>query len=219
MFTWECPTCGKELDIAETQCPNCSGEAEASKGSAKQPEASAAPVSERLPPPRKAAAAKRQPAAHHWGIQPKHLGVFAVAMVVAVALAVYLARPDAFGGGSVELEEVPAGSEEGALLGAAHVGDLEVAGIRTWYDSDYKPKVRAVVINHGEQAKGNVNLQVQLRPRQADRKVSPLASFDIQLKKELGPRESRDVEADLAALGTLQSLPRWDELRVDVEIR
>jgi hypothetical protein len=44
-----------------------------------------------------------------------------------------------------------------------------------------------------------------------------LASFDIQLQEELGPLESRDVETDLLALGTLQSLPPWEQLRVEVK--
>ena len=155
-----------------------------------------------------------------WGLQPKHLGIFAAILIIVVAVAIYLARPGFFGGrAGLQLEGVPPASEEAASEESAALRDLEVAGIRTWYDVDYKPKVRAVVVNHSENTKEDLSLQVHLRPIQADRRASPLASFDIRLEGKLGPRESRDVETDLIAMGTLQSLPRWKELRIDVEAR
>jgi hypothetical protein len=44
-----------------------------------------------------------------------------------------------------------------------------------------------------------------------------LASFEIRLDKELGPREARDVQVDLNAMGTLASLPPWHRMRVDLQ--
>lgn len=217
MFTWECPTCGNELDLAETECPNCSGKETAAGSKTSQRPSSAA--AEHLPPVSKAAT-KPPASSPSWGMQPKHLWIFAAVLVIVVAVAVYLARPGFFGGrAGLQLESVPTASEETGAEEPAALRDLEVAGIRTWYDGDYKPKVRAVVVNHGDNTKENLNLQVHLRPIQADRRASPLASFDIRLDGKLGPRESRDIETDLIAMGTLQSLPRWNELRIDVEAR
>jgi hypothetical protein len=90
-----------------------------------------------------------------------------------------------------------------------------VTGIRPFYDGEYKPKVTALVVNHGEAPLESVNLEVQLRAPQASPLTAPLASFKIELQN-LGSNESREIETDLKALGTLASLPPWQQIRIDL---
>jgi hypothetical protein len=222
MFTWECPTCGRELDIAESECPHCAKKAKAASTAVatesavtaeKRPGQAAAPP--HLPPAQRAAAPRRQPAPTAWGMSGKHIAIFAVLAVVAIAAAVFFARPDLFRRAPL-LEDVPL-AEGAGDSGSAYLGDIEVAGVRTWYDADYKPKVNAVVINHSESPQANVIFQVALRTREASITDTPLASFEIRLDKELGPREARDVQVDLNAMGTLASLPPWHRMRVDLQ--
>jgi hypothetical protein len=221
MFTWECPTCGRELDIAESECPYCSKKAKAAATAVATENAAATgqrPAEEHtapphLPPPQRAAAPR--PARATWGLQGKQIAIFGLLAVVAIAAGVFLARPDLFRR-APQLEDVPLAEGSGDS-GSAYLGDIEVAGVRAWYDADYKPKVNAVVINHGETPQKNVNLKVELRTREAAMSDTPLASFEIHLDKELAPREARDVQADLTAMGTLASLPPWRSTRVDLQ--
>jgi hypothetical protein len=135
--------------------------------------------------------------------------------VVAIAAAIYFARPDLFR--SAPPFEDPPLAEGTGESGSAYLGDIEVAGVRTWYDDDYNPKVNAVVINHSDSPQSNVNLLVELRTRAASMSDTPLGSFEIQLDEPLGAREARDVQFDLKAMGTLASLPPWHEMRVDLQ--
>ncbi len=154
-----------------------------------------------------------RPKAARGGMQPSHVAIVAVVLVLAIGLAVYFARPSLFGRAGLQLEDVPGTAEDVLSAGTAAQGDLQVAGIRTFYDGEYKPRVRAIVINHGEAPIESVNLEVQLRPPQASELTAPLASFKIELQN-LGPNESREIETDLVALGTLASLPPWQQVRI-----
>jgi hypothetical protein len=209
MFTWECPTCGREIDIAESECPSCSQRKKAADAAAAQ-----TPVTAALPPrPAKARQAPRA-AGTSWGSQTKHLALFGLLVLLTAAAAAYLAMPELFRPDTAPEEAAVA--EGSGDAGSAYLGDIEVAGIRAVYDADFKTKVKAVVINHGESAQSNVDLQVALRTRQSSTRDTPLASFRIQLDEAIGPNESREVEVDLTTFGTLASLPPWHQLRVDL---
>ena len=142
-----------------------------------------------------------------------------IVLVVAVVAALFSSRPTLFSGDGLALEDVPEAAAGTSGAGSAAFGDLQVTGVRTWYTPDHKPKVRAVIINHGEVPRSGINLQVYLRPAQAEADAPPLASFSIRLDEALEPQQIRDVETDLMAMGTLASLPKWDKLRVDLEAR
>jgi hypothetical protein len=163
-----------------------------------------------MPPP---AARRRQPSSS-WGIQGKHVAIFLVIALVATGIAVYLARPDLFRRAAI-LENVPDSVGSGDS-GAAYVGDIEIAGVRTFYTPDYKPKASAVVVNHGESAQW-VNFRVTLRTREAAMSDAPLATFDIRLDKQIDPGKIVEYTADVTAMGALASLPPWHQMRVDLQ--
>lgn len=96
-------------------------------------------------------------------------------------------------------------------------GPIEVSGIRPYYTDEYQMRVLAFVANHSKQER-SVALRVYLRVREASRQAPPLASFDVVVGNPLAPNGGQEVDVDLQAMGSLQSLPPWDELRVDLEI-
>jgi hypothetical protein len=137
-----------------------------------------------------------------------------VVLIVAIGLAVYFSRPEVFrGAAGLQLEDV---SEAGSgTAGSAAAGNVQVAGIRPFYDGEYRTRVRALIINHADTPVEQVNLEVTLQTPRAPAFAAPLASFVIEAK-ELGSGESREIETGLTALGTLASLPPWDEVRIQV---
>ena len=249
MFTWECPKCGKELDVGTVECPVCHPESVATPprrtqetpplaAAARQPapppkpalsSQPAAAVKAPAPTPASPAAASRSqpaipsrptvrpPAAVPSGsaVRPAHLALVGVVLAVAVGLALYFSRPELFrGAAGLQLEDVPEAAGSGTA-GSAAAGNLQVAGIRPYYDGEYQPRVRALIINHGDAPVAQVNLEVTLQTPRAPAFAAPLASFVIDTK-ELGSGESREIETGLTALGTLASLPPWDQVRIQI---
>ena len=213
MFTWICPKCGKEVDVAQKSCPRCAAAEASAEG------AESAPV---LPPP--AAASKREEAAPQQSrparqkssleVRPLHLLLFAAVLMLTVGGAVWLSRPDL-----LRLEAVAEPEEESVrTFGRGLQGPLEVAGIRAYYTDDYQTKVKAFVVNHSDEAR-SVALRVSLRHRQATDNAPPLGGFDLVLPQPLAGHGAFEIDTDLDALGSLQSLPPWQEMRVDIDAK
>ncbi len=141
-----------------------------------------------------------------------HLLLFTAVMILAVIIAVWLSRPDL-----LRLESVAEPKEEWVqTLSRGIQGPLEVAGIRTYYADDYRTKVKAFVVNHSDEER-SVALRVSLRHRQSTDNAPPLGGFDLVLPEPLAGWGAFEVETDLEAMGSLQSLPPWQEIRVDID--
>lgn len=95
-------------------------------------------------------------------------------------------------------------------------GPVEVSAIRPYYTAEHRMRVKAFVANHSR-SEQSVAVRVQLRVREADRQSPPLASFDVIIPNPVPPSGGQEVETELHALGSLQALPPWDEMRVDLE--
>ena len=232
MFTWDCPKCGKELDIATAVCPECgyteaspiedpsprpasrpTAPAPAARPAVQAPPAQSAPAPV-LPPP---AAYQPPPPQHALSVPAKPLIIVSLVLVAAIAGFLYYQHGETLSQtAGLALENAADDPIEMQDATGESVSGLEVVGIRTWYDDQSKPKVRAVVVNHTDEGVPKIGLSVQLRPREATRNAPPLASFEVRLKDVLGPRESKEIETDLVALGTLASLPHWSKVRVDI---
>ncbi len=214
MFTWVCPTCGKELDLGVKECPDCQGRAAAKP---------LGPEVEQLSGPEAPAAG----GIRFW------LLLGAGTLVAVVALVTFVRyrsnRPPPEAGPKVVLEgpaapqalPPPQATEAKAESMPAAVGaarDLEFAGIRMSYDSQNKPQVRALVTNHGEEPVDNASFTVTLRPAQSAADAPPLARFTVKIAA-LKAGEYREIKAPLDAFGTLASMPPWRRIRADVEAR
>ena len=213
MFTWECPRCGRGVDIDEERCPNCGATAET------EPQRKPAVPRKRRALPRRGPPARRRPATT-WTIGPSHVAVFAFILIVAVGAAVYISRPDLFGSaGGLQLENI---QEElfSAPPRPPSLRNVEVAGVRIWYDQQAELlKVRAVVINHSTVARKRLNLVAHLRPEGASTTAPALAKFPIRFEDELAPREAREVETKLESLGHPASFPDWNLLQIQLKSR
>ena len=77
--------------------------------------------------------------------------------------------------------------------------------------------MRAFVANHSNEPQ-SVAVQVLLRVRQASAQALPIATFEVIISDPLPPNGGQEIDVRLAAMGSLQSLPPWDEIRVDVEV-
>ena len=216
MLTYICPDCGATVDVADGDCPYC--------GSGGQPDADetaeiataatteSVTVGER---PRQRAGVEERPSRRgSMGLRAWHYWAFAGVLAASVIAAVVLS--DGLPGlrfeepGEAELSPV-----ETFAIGVR--GPIEVSGIRPYYDDEYQAHVRAFVANHSRTTQ-SVALAVLLRVREASQQAPPLATFEVLLSDPLPPNGGREVDVGLQTMGTLESLPPWDQLRVDLEV-
>ncbi len=220
MFTWECPTCGRELDVSHKECPDCRA---TESGELKPPEppdsaqAESAPTPAPRPPARPSpppAKARTGAAADAFQLAPSHLLLFVFLLGAAVAAAVFLARPDLFTGVRLPLGQAEPGPD--VQPGRGSSDPLEVAGVRVIGDEQEGRRVRVVVVNHSQLAQRGIVLRVDLLPLGAPEDADPAATFYLNLEEPLEPGEVREVEAPLQAEPDAFPLPPWQELRLDV---
>lgn len=198
MFAWVCPTCGRELDVSVTECPECKG----------QP----------TPPPR--ALPTASPAVSRYPLRLRLALVAGLAVVGLIWLVLQQSRrpappPRAASKPMLALQPVP--DAAAAIPVPSH--QVEVAGVRLSYDAQDKPQVRAVVINHGEEELRNATLAVSLRNASAEADSPPLARFTARIPGTLKPGDSKEIKAPLEAFATLAAMPPWRQLRADVELK
>ena len=150
-------------------------------------------------------------------LRPKHLLVFGAAVALAVCVAVVVSAGPGGLFSALRLEdpaETAVSPVETFAIGVR--GPIEVSGIRPYYDDDFQTHVRAFVANHSREPQ-SVAVQVLLRVREASTQALPLATFQVVISDPLPPHGGKEVDVGLAAMGSLQSLPPWDEIRVDIE--
>jgi hypothetical protein len=203
MFTWVCPDCGAEVDVAETSCPRCQKKFEVD---------STEDTADKLPRLKETPDPSAKPAA--FALKPTHLALFVVALIAAVGLAVYFPQS-----GGLVLEDIPedAIAEPEVTGGSGVAGPIEVTGLRFRYDDEFNPLVQALVINHSNRELYGVRLAVKLNTVDAPADASPLATFEAALDEPLGEQASAEVESTMLMAGTIAALPPTDRLRVEVE--
>ncbi len=203
MFTWVCPQCGAEVDVAEKSCPRCQKKFEVD---------STDDTADKLPRLKETPAPA--PKAAPFALKPTHLALFVVALIAAVGLAVYFSQPR-----GLVLEDLPedAIAESTVTGGSGLAGPIEVTGLRFRYDDQFTPLVQAVVINHSNRELYGVHLAVKLNTVDAPITASPLATFEVTLAEPLAEQASTEVEATMLMAGTIAALPSTDRLRVEVE--
>ena len=197
MFTWVCPSCGKEQDLATKECPNCVGKA---------PEAA---------PPSQAASNLR-----FWLVLAAGTAAAIIALVLWIRYLSHRPAPAPPSKAAVAQpgspQRLPA-PEPVPETAPASPGPIEVAGIRTFYDAQNKPQVRVVIINHGEDGLRNTTLTVTLRPARSPADSPPLARFSVKISSEIKPGDSQEIKAPLDAFATLAAMPPWHQIRADVQ--
>ncbi len=236
MLDFICPRCGASVDVAADQCPQCGApqrpEAADSldpdetvaipASSVSQPGRGAVPPvaavesemqanADPAPPAASQASPKRRASLH---VRPWHSGLFAGLLAGAILAAVILS--DGIDGLRLETPDEGEVSRVEAF-GIGVLGPVEVSGIRPYYDDNYQAHVRAYVTNHSRD-ETSVAFVALLRVREASEQAPPLATFDVVISNPLPPNGGMEIDVPLQAMGTLQSLPPWHEMRVDLEV-
>lgn len=218
MFNWICPNCGKVVESSTEHCPHCGAQESADPPDAFSDQDETL-VDAVVAPVDKAAEqqASAPPTRHAMHLERRHYVLFAGALAAVILCVIWLSGGFAgvFSGLSLEdPEEATESPVETFAIGVR--GEIEVSGIRPYYDDDYRAHVRAFVANHSREPQ-SVALKALLRVREASRRAPPLATFDVIVPNPLDPNAGVEIDVDLAAMGSLQSLPPWNELRVDLE--
>ena len=150
----------------------------------------------------------------------RHLLLTIVLVAAAVAGAIFLS--DGTEGlraalSTLGLEDPPEADYSPVQTFAVGVlGPIEVSGIRTYYDDEYQMHVRALVANHSSDEQ-SVAIRALLRVRQAGEQAPPIATFEVVISDPLPPNGSQEIDVPLASMGSLASMPPWDQIRVDIE--
>ena len=93
--------------------------------------------------------------------------------------------------------------------------NLEVTGLRLTEDSQKKMQVRFVVVNHSPAPLNDVAGTVTLRPLTSQPGGGVVGVFAFRIP-ELGPYESREMQAPLEAKMRVYELPDWQFMRADL---
>lgn len=206
MFTWVCPTCGRDLDVSVKECPTCAG---------------LEPPREAVPEPTPPAPSPQQPpkskpppspAAQAFHLSGGQIASFLLLTLVLAAGAVLMARPEIVD--SARRLVVPDPGPE-IQAGRGENDPIEVAGVRIIKGDGGTRSVRYVLINHSPRRQSGISFEVSLRPLGAPVESESAARFYIALEEPLEPGAVREEEAELRAEPE-DVLPPWHDLRVDV---
>ena len=215
MFTWVCPTCGRELDVSVKECPTCSGAEQAPPSTLASPDA--APVPAPAPAPAKTApVAERRPAptpaAQAFHLTGGQIAAFLLLLVVLAGGAVLLARPGIVD--DIRRQFIPDPGPE-IQVGRGENDPIEVSGLRFIKGDDDQQVARFVLTNHSPRTQSGVVLEVSVRPLGAPLEEDPAAQFFVAIEEPLEAGAIREAEATLR-VAPETALPAWHDLRVDV---
>ncbi len=214
MFTWICPTCGREVPPAYDECPDCAaktksgapaGDPAAPAPPAGGPQAAAPPY---VPPPAAPRAA---------------LPTWLMAILFAVAFV-------ALGGGVLWLVHRPSGGAQASAAGpaasAAAAGTsagqhplqkyIEIAGIRFVESAKQDTEARFVVVNHSGADVTDLAGTVNIWGR-AGKTEEAAGSFSFKMPS-LGPYESKESVAPVVTKLKVYELPDWQFITTEVRI-
>jgi hypothetical protein len=199
MFTWICPTCGRELPLSDNECPDCAG---------RQKGAAAGPAPPAQPP------AVAQPVSRR-GLPGWLTTLIVAGGLIALGAVFFLYLP------SQKQKGAPAPDVTLEKPGAAAPHPLsrhvEVVGIRITEDASNKAKVRFLVVNHSGAEIADLAGRVLLRATADKPDAPPLCVFSFKVPA-LGPYEAKDVNTNVQMKLRPYELPDWQFLRAELRI-
>jgi len=245
MFTWICPTCGREVPPAYTECPDCTAKDKAAAESnptapaASEPTAPAAVATPAAPPqqayppappvyqPPRPSAETRPPAypppypaarRSPGGLPTWLLTIVFAFAFVGFGIAIYWGISHLRG----QTSAAPSATVESP---AAKPGAkphplqkyIEVSGVRILEDKKKNPIVKFMVTNHSgaEIADLGGNVTVWGRTQKSEEEAAGTFSFS---NSNLGPYESKELTAPLTTKLKVYELPDWQNVSTDIQI-
>jgi hypothetical protein len=217
MFTWICPTCGREVPPAYKECPDC-----AARGVAPPPEAAAMPPA----PP---ATGPEQPAVQVPVVPPPVAAPPPHGLPTWLLTVLFIFAFVGLGASVYWVAHVIRGSNAAAYAPPEtapirHTGKehplqkyIEVTGIRFLENAKKEPEAHFVIINHSgadiNDLAGTVNIWG--RTERSEEEAAGNFSFKIP---SLGPYESKDLTAPVNTKLKVYELPDWQNISAEVQI-
>jgi hypothetical protein len=218
MFTWICPTCGREVPPSYDKCPDCAakGIAGDTPPVAAQPPAAQAPAPAYVPsqPPPQYMPPPPRPGVPTWLLSI----LFAFAFV-GLGAGVYWAV-NYFRGGSAAAS---APGETAPVKGPAKNNPLqkyvEVAGIRfvAAPKNEKEIEARFLLINHSGADITGLAGMVNIWGRTDKSEEESAGHFSFKVPS-LGPFESKEATAPVTTKLKAYELPDWQNISTDVQI-
>jgi hypothetical protein len=233
MFTWICPTCGREVPPAYTECPDCTQKAAEAPAAPPAGQPAAAPPPPRqaqpahAPPPQQQAyyppAQQAPPApAAYYAPPTRRPGIPTWALTILFAFAIFGVVAGVYWlvGSSKSNKPTAAVESPAAKPGApanAYQKYIEIGGVRFVEDAKKKTtQVRFVLVNHSNAdilgLGGNVT--VWGRTRNSEEDAAGTFTFTTDLKAY----ESKDMTVPLTTKLKIYELPDWQNVSTDVQI-
>jgi len=213
MFTWICPTCGREVPPAYNECPDC-----AARGVSG--ETAPAPVAPVYARPAVAAVAAVPPAAGvpHAGLPTWLMAIVFAFAFVGVGAGLYWIAHYFHGGNpaaaSASIESVPVRAPVKAHPLQKYV---EVTGIRFLQDAKKDTEARFVIINHSGADITDLAGAVSIWARTAKAEEEAAGTFAFKVPS-LGPYESKEMTAPVSTKLKAYELPDWQFVTTQVQI-
>src|SRR5574340_67709 len=209
MFTWICPTCGREVPPAYNECPDCAAK---QKGeAAPPPETPAAPVP--TTPPRQAP----PPPAKRGGLPTWLLSLLFALLFIGIGVGIY------WGANYVRerRQTAPAAVpfENPATKGKPHAMQkyIEITGVRFVQDPQKRTEARFLVVNHSPDDISGLAGNVTIWGRTQKSDEEPVGTFAFTLPS-IGPWESREAKAVVVTKLRVYELPDWQNISADLQL-
>src|SRR3984957_9650547 len=247
MFTWICPTCGREVPPAYDACPDCAARAKAAQLAAESaaplspplPTPAALPPQAPYPPPAFAPPAFAPPAFTPPAVAPPAIApppvyyagpprraalptwlltvLFALAFIGLGAGVYWLVQY--FRGGSQAATAAPV--ETVPVRGQAKQHPLqkyvEVTGIRFVQAGNKDTQAHFLVVNHSGADIADLAGTVNIWGRTAKSEEEAAGNFNFKVPA-LGPYESKEVTAPVNTKLKVYELPDWQNVSTEVQI-
>jgi hypothetical protein len=229
MFTWICPQCGREVPPAYNECPDCTGKGAGSSAPAPQgqPQGPASTVMT-APPPPQAPPADRWPRAippepKGISLPPWLMGIVFAILFIAVGAGAFFGIKHFSSSNETSAGTPPTAPEKAPQTAAGKAKSsalqkyVEVVGLRLTEESNKKPQVRFVVVNHSGAEIADLAASVNLWARTAKSDEEAVGTFSFKVTS-LGPYEVKEMSALLNTKLRVYELPDWQNLVADVQI-
>lgn len=229
MFTWICPTCGREVPPSQSECMHCAPKTAASTATTPVVQPIAPPLAHTevkgyAPAPTYQAPVYQAPVAYAppavppaTGLPPWLITLMVFGGLLGLGAAFYfLYLPSS----KKEVETVAATptAETATAPKANPMGkQLELTGVRILEDARQKLQVRMIVINHSAADMGEVKMKVTLSSSSGTGPSTTIGTFPITVS-DLGPMEAKEAKGSIATKLRAYELPDWQFLKATAEI-
>lgn len=215
MFTWICPTCGREVPPSYDECPDCAGKAKAAGDAAPPAQAEpAAPAPVPVQPPQ-----PKAPPPVRRGLPTWFLSVLFALAFIGLGAGVYwgvqyLRHRSEAGRQALAMENVPAAGKPKPHPMQRYI---EVTGIRFLQDRKKQTEVRFLVVNHSpdEIAELAGNVTIWGRTQRSDEE--PVGTFSFKIPS-IQAWEYKEFSAPMNTKLRVYELPDWQNVTAELQL-